>query len=127
MLTSKERAALRAAANGLQPIFRLGKSEITPEIVQGINQALEARELIKIDILQNCDVVPAEAAQIIADRTKSEVVMVIGKRFVLYRKKKAEKKKPEEASKGKSINNKRENGKSRDKKEYRGGGRGGKS
>ena len=95
MLTSKERAALRAAANGLSPIFRMGKSEITPEFVRGVGQALEARELIKIDILQNCDVVPAEAAQIVADRTKSEVVMVIGKRFVLYRKKKSEVKKSE--------------------------------
>ena len=97
MLNSKERAALRATANRLSPIFRLGKSEITPEFTKGVNQALEARELIKIDILQNCDMLPAEAAQILADRTKSDVVMVIGKRFVLYRKKKAEDKKLEKS------------------------------
>ncbi|MCL2415577.1 MAG: YhbY family RNA-binding protein [Defluviitaleaceae bacterium] len=69
-------------------MFRLGKSEITPEITKGIDEALEARELVKIDILQNCDIDPKYAAEIVAERTKSEVVTVIGRRFVLYRKKK---------------------------------------
>ena len=118
MLNSKERATLRAKANKMPAIFHLGKGNITPEFVQGVRDALEARELIKIDILQNCEVVPTDAAQIIADRTKSEVVTVIGKRFVLYRKKKSDKKKSEE---------KRAAQKKMESKEFRGGRKNGKN
>ncbi|MCL2171511.1 MAG: YhbY family RNA-binding protein [Defluviitaleaceae bacterium] len=87
MLTSKERAALRAQANTIKPIFRLGKGAISPEFTQGIRDALAARELIKIDILQNCEMGPSEAAEILAERTNAEVVTVIGRKFVLYKQK----------------------------------------
>ena len=86
MLNSKERAALRAQANGLSAIFHLGKEGLTPAFVQGVREALEARELIKIDILQNCDLDAKEVSRIISERTASEVVQVIGRKFVLYKK-----------------------------------------
>jgi len=86
MLNSKERAALRAAANKMPAIFHLGKDGITLEFLAAIRDALEARELIKIDILNNCSLSVKEAAQEVGERTNAQVVQVIGKRFVLYRK-----------------------------------------
>ena len=85
MLNSKQRAALRAQANGLSAIFHLGKTGLTPAFVQGVREALEARELIKIDILQNCEMDVREAGRIISERTGSHLVQVIGKKFVLYK------------------------------------------
>lgn len=85
MLTSKQRAYLRSIANGLDTIFHIGKSGVTPEITAAIDDALEARELLKANILDNCLMGTRETAQIIAERTHSEVVQVIGSRFVLYR------------------------------------------
>ena len=91
MLNSKDRAALRGMANGMPAIFRLGKEGVTPEFTNGIRDALEARELIKVDVLNNCEWDVKEAAQIISERTSSEIVQVIGKKFVLYRKSKKKK------------------------------------
>lgn len=85
MLTSKQRAYLRSISNGLDTIFHIGKSGITPEFVSGIGDALEAREIIKINLLDNCMLDPRSAAQTVAERTRSEVVQVIGKKFVLYK------------------------------------------
>ena len=85
-LNSKDRAALRAMANNIPAIFRLGKDGISDEFLAGIREALEARELIKIDILNNCDLDVKEAAQEVAHRTNAHVVQTIGKKFVLYRK-----------------------------------------
>lgn len=85
MLTSKQRAYLRSMANGLDPIFHIGKSGVTPEITTAIDDALEARELLKANILDNCLMEARETAQMVAERTHSEVVQVIGSRFVLYR------------------------------------------
>ena len=85
-LSSKDRATLRAMANNMRAIFRLGKDGITDDFLAGIREALEARELIKIDILNNCDLDAKEAAQEVARRTNAHVVQVIGRRFVLYRK-----------------------------------------
>ena len=96
MLSSKERAALRAEANQLTAIFHLGKAAITPDFTEGIREALEARELIKIDILQNCEMGPQEAARILSERTGSEVVQIIGRKIVLYKKAKKPKNKKEE-------------------------------
>jgi len=86
MLNSKDRASLRAMANKIPAIFHLGKDGITPEFTGGIRDALEARELIKIDVLNNCEMEAKEAAGILSERTNSQVVQVIGKKFVLYRK-----------------------------------------
>ena len=77
----------------MDPIFQIGKSSLTPENTKAIAEALEARELIKISVLQNCIDDPKELAQVVSERTKSQVVQVIGKRMVLYKGGKENKKK----------------------------------
>ena len=72
-------------ANGLDPIFHVGKAGVTPELVEAMDAALEARELIKANILDNCLIDTREAAQTVAERTHADVVQVIGNRFVIYR------------------------------------------
>lgn len=69
----------------ITPILQIGKSSVTPELISAVDEALEARELIKMHILKNCFDDPKEIAQVIAERTRSEVVQVIGKKVVLYR------------------------------------------
>ncbi len=86
MLTSKQRAALRGMANGLPTLFQVGKAGVTPELVQAMDDALAARELIKARVLDNCLLSAREAAEMLSGRTRSEVVQVIGSRLVLYRK-----------------------------------------
>lgn len=76
----------------ITPILQIGKSSVTPELISAVNEALEARELIKMHILKNCFDDPKEIAQVIAERTRSEVVQVIGKKVVLYRESKDNKK-----------------------------------
>lgn len=73
-------------------ILQIGKSSVTPELISAVDEALEARELIKMHILKNCFDDPKEIAQVIAERTRSEVVQVIGKKVVLYRESKDNKK-----------------------------------
>ncbi len=85
MLTSKQRAFLRGMANGIDPIFHVGKAGVTPELIEAVDAALEARELVKANILDNCLIDTREAAQMIAERTRGDVVQVIGNRFVIYR------------------------------------------
>ena len=77
----------------IDPIFQLGKSSLTPENTKAIEEALNARELIKINVLQNCLDDPREIAEVLAERTNSQVVQVIGKKIVLYKEGKKEKKK----------------------------------
>lgn len=84
-MTSKQRAYLKGLAMKMEPIFQVGKSSVTPELVQALDNALEARELIKITVLNNCMDDPREIAETIAGRTRSQVVQVIGKKIVLYR------------------------------------------
>ena len=90
-MTSKERARLKGIAMTEDTIINIGKSSLTPEITKAIDEALEKRELIKIGVLKNCLDDPKEIAGVLAERTKSEVVQVIGKKIVLYRKSKKEK------------------------------------
>ncbi|MCL2234974.1 MAG: YhbY family RNA-binding protein [Defluviitaleaceae bacterium] len=90
-LTSKERAKLRSMANQMTAIFHVGKEGVTPEFIIGVRDALEARELIKIDLNQNCELEVDEAAEIVASRTGAELVQTIGRKFVLYRKSKTKK------------------------------------
>ena len=77
----------------MDPIFQIGKSSMTPGLTQAIAEALEARELIKISVLKNCADDPSELAQLVAERTRSQVVQVIGKKIVLYKEGKDNKKK----------------------------------
>lgn len=94
-MTSKQRAYLKSLAMTMDPVFQIGKSSLTPENTQAIGEALNARELIKISVLQNCMDDPNELAQIVAERTHSQVVQVIGKKIVLYKEGKDKKKKIE--------------------------------
>ena len=94
-MTSKQRAYLKSLAMTMDPIFQIGKSSLTPELTEAVAEALEKRELIKISVLQNCMDDPHELAQIIAERTRSQVVQVIGKKIVLYKEGREGKKKIE--------------------------------
>ena len=89
-MTSKQRAYLKGLAMTMEPIFQIGKSSLTPENTAAVAEALEARELIKI---QNCMDDPKEIAAVLAERTRSQVVQVIGKKIVLYKEGKDNKKK----------------------------------
>lgn len=91
-MTSKQRAYLKGLAMTMEPILQIGKSSVTPEMVIAVDEALEARELIKIHMLKNCFDDCNEVAQTLAERTRSQVVQVIGKKIVLYRESKTKKK-----------------------------------
>ena len=92
-MTSKQRAYLKSIAMKTEPILQIGKSSLTPEFTESVREALDARELIKISVLQNCMDDPKQMAQILADRTGSQVVQVIGKKIVLYKEGEKDKKK----------------------------------
>lgn len=92
MITSKQRAYLRSLSNTIEPIYQIGKSGITPELTEGIISALEARELIKINVLKNCLEDPKSIVQILSERTRSEIVQQIGRKIVLYKESKDNKK-----------------------------------
>lgn len=87
-MTSKQRAYLKGLAMTMDPILNVGKSSVTPEMVTSVDEAIEKRELIKIGVLKNCLDDPRAIAETLAERTHSEVVQVIGKKIVLYRKNK---------------------------------------
>ena len=84
-MTSKQRAYLKGVAMNIDPIFQIGKASVTPENVSAIEEAFNNRELIKIAVLKNCFDDPKEIANVIAERTRSQVVQVIGKKIVLYK------------------------------------------
>ena len=84
-MTSKQRAYLKSISSTYEPIFQIGKSSITPEICEAVSEALAARELIKLSVLKNCADDPKNVASVLAERTRSNVVHVIGRKIVLYR------------------------------------------
>ena len=84
-LTSKQRAQLRALANPLEPIVHIGKGNLGEELIRQANEALEARELIKCRVLETSEYTAREAAEALGRATRSEVVQVIGTKFILYR------------------------------------------
>lgn len=86
MITTKQRAQLRALANGIDSILQVGKSGIIDTFIAQIDSALTARELIKIRVLENAPVNAREAASEIAEKTGADVVQVIGTKISLYRK-----------------------------------------
>ncbi len=92
-MTSKQRAYLKGLAMKLTPILQIGKGGLSPECTASVDEALEARELIKINVLQNCLEDPGKLAEMVAGRTHSSVVQVIGRKIVLYRPKKDDKSK----------------------------------
>lgn len=84
-LTSKQRAYLKSLAVDLNPILQIGKDSVTPENVASVDEAFNNRELLKISVLKNCADDPREIAEVVAERTRSQVVQVIGRKIILYR------------------------------------------
>lgn len=84
-MTTKQRAYLKSLAMTMDPIFQIGKNSMTPELTNAVDETLAARELIKISVLKNCMDDPRALAEMVAERTHSQVVQVIGKKIVLYR------------------------------------------
>lgn len=84
-LTSKQRKLLEALAHDLEPVVRIGKGGITPTLVKTVDEALQARELIKVKILDNAEVEKDEAAEDLVAGTSCQLVRTIGRVLVLYR------------------------------------------
>ena len=84
-LTSKERAALRAEAHGLSAIVHIGKQGLTPSVLQSLEDAFRAHELVKIQLGKGTDMTAKQAANELAERAAADVVQVIGKTVTLYR------------------------------------------
>ena len=85
MLSSKQRAYLKSLAHSMQPIFQIGKNEISDAMVKQVSDALNARELIKVHVLETAPYTAREAAELLAEATGADVVLVIGTKFILYR------------------------------------------
>ena len=86
MITSKQRAKLKSIGANTDALYQMGKSEIDENYIIQINTALDAKELIKIKILETALYTAGEAASNLAEKTDSEVVQVIGSKVLLYRK-----------------------------------------
>ena len=92
MLTGKQRSYLKGIANSMDPIFQLGKNGVTDNFIKQVDEALEAREIIKIKVLNNSFLDAKEVASDLAQKTDAEFVQSIGNKFVLYRESKENKK-----------------------------------
>lgn len=92
MLTSKQRSHLKSLANTIDPIFQLGKGGISENFIKQIDDALETREIVKVNVLKNSILDPTEVANEIADKLKAEYVQSIGRKFVIYRESRENKK-----------------------------------
>ena len=88
MLTTKQKVKLRSLAMELKPIFQVGKDGVNPNMIKSINDALEAHELIKVSVLKNCISDIKEVAFDIASATNSNIIQIIGRTVVFYRKSK---------------------------------------
>lgn len=85
MLTGKQRSYLKSLAHNIEPLFQIGKNGLTENFLNQVDEALEARELVKIKILNNSDLESKETCQEIAEQLRAEFVQSIGSRFVIYR------------------------------------------
>ncbi|MBE6546497.1 MAG: ribosome assembly RNA-binding protein YhbY [Ruminococcaceae bacterium] len=85
MITSKQRAYLRGLANSIPAIMQIGKSGITENLTKTVSDALEARELIKLTVLENSMETPRAMADALAEAVRADVVGVIGRKIILYR------------------------------------------
>lgn len=85
MFTSKERSHLRSLASTMQPVMQIGKGGITENLINSLSEALEARELIKVTVLDSAEADADTVAENVADLLHAEVVTVIGKKAVFYR------------------------------------------
>lgn len=91
-MTSKQRAYLKGLAMNIEPLFQIGKSGLTPEVTEAVSETFHTRELVKFAVLKNCMEDTRQIAEVLADRTGSQVVQVIGKKIVLYKESKDNKK-----------------------------------
>ncbi|MCR5146058.1 MAG: ribosome assembly RNA-binding protein YhbY [Clostridia bacterium] len=87
-MTSKQRAYLRGLANQIEPIFQIGKGGLTENLITQLSDALEARELIKINVLKTAPDYARDLANEIAENTNSEVIQVVGNKITLFRQRK---------------------------------------
>ena len=85
MITSKQRAYLRGLANSYETLFQVGKSGVTDTLLKQVEDALKARELIKINSLETTPIMPKELANIIAEKVKCDVVQVVGRKMIFYK------------------------------------------
>ncbi|EAA0094379.1 ribosome assembly RNA-binding protein YhbY [Listeria innocua] len=85
MLTATQKRFLRKEAHTFQPIFQVGKGSVSPNLIIQVKEALEARELIKISILQNCEEDKQTVAEKISTRAGADIVQVIGRTIILYK------------------------------------------
>lgn len=92
MLTGKQKRYLRREAHHMSPIFQVGKGGVNENMVKQISEALEARELIKVSVLQNCEQPKEEVAEALAGGARAELVQTIGNIIVLYKESKENKK-----------------------------------
>ncbi|AFS78984.1 putative RNA-binding protein [Gottschalkia acidurici 9a] len=92
MITSKQRSYLKSLAHNIEPLFQLGKYGVSENFLKQVDEALEARELIKIKILNNSELEAKEVANEISEQLRAEFVQSIGNRFVIYRESKEKKK-----------------------------------
>ena len=85
MFTSKQRAYLRSLAADLEPVFQIGKQGVSPEVSTAVSELFNTHELVKISVLKNCPYDVKEVAITTSERTRSDLVQVIGRKFVLYK------------------------------------------
>ena len=86
MITTKQRANLRAMANTMEPIMQIGKDGLSQNSIKQINELFDAREIFKINVLKNCDFTPRELASQIQEQTNCEIIQCIGLKLVVYKK-----------------------------------------
>ena len=84
-MTSKQRAYLKGLAMNIHPVVQIGKGSVTPEVVESVREVIDKRELIKISVQKNCFDDLNMIADLLAERTRSQVVQVIGRKIVLYK------------------------------------------
>lgn len=87
-MTGKQRAQLRSMANTVQALYQIGKGGVTPEVQEQLDAALEARELIKVTVLESCPIEAKDALTTLCERLRAEPVQCIGRKITLYRRSK---------------------------------------
>ena len=84
-MTSKQRAYLKKESNALDPVYLVGKNGIEESILRGISEVLKARELIKISVHETSEYTAKETAKVVVEKLDAEVVQVMGRRIVMYK------------------------------------------
>ena len=84
-MTSKQRSYLKGLAMNIEPIVQIGKGSVTPELIEAVAECFNTHELIKLTVLKNCLDDPWAIAEMIGERTHSQVVQVIGRKIILYK------------------------------------------